>query len=239
MAINQVTLGAVHVWIAELDDLQPMVSSLVDLISGEERSRAMRLRSTQLRLRFITAHAIVRTVLASYIDLAADEIELEVTPQGKPFLADAAVAFNVSQSEGIVACAVAVGGRIGIDIEMVRAVPDADSLAARYFAPAEAAAYGQVAEPERPAAFFSVWTRKEAFVKALGGGQPCPLQEFEVEIAPTVAEPRIATSADEGRWWLRSFEPAAGFVGAIASDHSIDELRRFDVDDEFVRAALA
>jgi 4'-phosphopantetheinyl transferase len=238
VAVHQVTRGSVDVWIADLDEIQPLVSSLVDLISGEERARAMRLRSTQLRLRFITAHAIVRTILSSYVGRAADRIALETTAHGKPFLADASLAFNVSQSEGFVACAVAASGRVGIDIEMIRAVPDADSLAARYFAPAEASAYELVGEHDRPAAFFSVWTRKEAFVKALGGGEPCPLREFAVEIAPAVAEPRIVTTADDGRWWLRSFEPAPGFVGAVACDDCIDALRRFDVDEAFVRAAL-
>jgi 4'-phosphopantetheinyl transferase len=220
----------VHLWTIDLD-LEPAgVSSLLNLLSGEERVRAARMRTTELRLRFIAAHGALRAILARYLGTPASSIRLESSDAGKPFVPGGSVSFNLTHSEAIALCAVAPEGRIGVDVERIRPVADADTIAARYFAPGEAREYAALPRDLRTAAFFATWTRKEAFVKGLGDGLSCPLDSFEVDIAPASVAPRVTADAACGTWHLRSFEPAPGYVGAVACDAPIDELQHLAFD---------
>ena len=221
----------VHLWTVDLDAATSMVASLLNVLSGDERVRAARMRTTESRLRFIVAHGALRTILARYVGVPASSIRFESSDAGKPFVADAPVSFNLTHSEAIAVCAISQGGCIGVDVERIRPVSDADAIVTRYFAPGEASEYASLPAPDRSAAFFSTWTRKEAFVKAIGDGLTCPLRSFEVDVAPSAANPRIVTDPARGDWYLRSFEPAPGYVGAVACDRPIDELQHFAFDD--------
>jgi 4'-phosphopantetheinyl transferase len=226
------TGGAVHVWAIDLDAGPPAVSSLLRFLSGEERVRAARLRTSELRLRFVIAHGALRTILGHYTGIAPAAVPVQTTPAGKPFLPGNMVAFNLSHSDGIAVCAVAVDGQIGVDVERIRPVPDADAIVKRYFAPTEAREYAALANTDRTTAFFSTWTRKEAFVKAIGDGLLCPLDSFEVEVAAASLEPRIATNSCRGDWHLRSFEPAPGYTAAVAFDHPIAAFQLFEFEEK-------
>ncbi|MGH9373015.1 MAG: 4'-phosphopantetheinyl transferase family protein [Vicinamibacterales bacterium] len=226
------TSGTIHLWTIDLDADPVSLGSFLNLLSGDERVRAARLRTTELRLRFVIAHGALRAILARYVGIAAAAIRLDVTASGKPFVPGAPVTFNLSHSEGLAVCAVAPGRHIGVDVERLRPVPDADSIVQRYFAPGEARGYAALPAMERVAAFFSTWTRKEAFVKAIGDGLQVPLDSFEVDIAPSEVEPRIAMDASRGAWHLRSFEPAPGYAGAVACDGPIGSIRRFAFDEQ-------
>jgi 4'-phosphopantetheinyl transferase len=221
----------VHLWRVDLDPETSVVSSLLNVLSGDERVRAARMRTTESRLRFIVAHGALRTILARYVGVSASSIRLESSEAGKPFVPDASVSFNLTHSEAIAVCAISQDGCIGVDVERIRPMPDADAIVTRYFAPGEAREYASLPAPERTAAFFSTWTRKEAFVKAIGDGLTCPLRSFEVDVAPSVTNPRIVTDPARGDWYLRSFEPAPGYAGAVACDRPIDALQHFAFDD--------
>ena len=180
-----------------------MVSSLLDMLSGDERVRAARFRTTELRKRFVVAHGALRTILSGYLGIPPAAVRFDTSGSGKPYVPGARLIFNLSRSEGFALCAITVAGQVGVDIERLRPVDDEDAIVHRYFAPGEMRQYESVRSPERTAAFFSTWTRKEAFVKALGCGLSRPLQEIDVCAAP------------EG-WQVRSFVPGPGLVGAVA-----------------------
>jgi 4'-phosphopantetheinyl transferase len=228
-----VTRGTVHVWTVALDDDPGSVPALLKLLSGEERVRAARLRTTELRVRFIAAHGAFRRVLARYLDTAADAIRFEQTAFGKPFVAGTPVSFNLSHSDGLALCAITVDGQIGVDVERIRPVTDADDIVKRYFAPLEASEYARLPASERPATFFSTWTRKEAFLKATGLGLQRPLDSFEVEVTPGATLPKLTitsgSSSSEPTFCLRSFTPRTGYAAAIALDRVIDAVEFFDV----------
>jgi 4'-phosphopantetheinyl transferase len=215
------TPGSVHVWTIDLNANAAVVSSLLASLSGAERVRAARLRTSELRVRFIVAHGALRTILAHYTRQAAAAIAFETTEAGKPYLPGHQVSFNLSHSDGLAVCAIAPDGRVGVDVERIRGVPDADAIVKRYFASGEARAYATLESGDRTTAFFSTWTRKEAFVKAIGDGLQCPLDSFEVDITASAPLPRIATNGHRGDWYLRSFEPAPGYIGAVALDRAI------------------
>jgi 4'-phosphopantetheinyl transferase len=226
------TKGTVHVWTVGLDAEPDRVSQLLASLSGEERVRAARLRTTELRLRFIVAHGAVRSILGSYLNVGPEQVTFEVTRLGKPSIAGSHLTFNLSHSDGLALCAVAQGGHLGIDVERIRPLLDADGIAKRYFAPKEASAYAACPETERSAVFFSTWTRKEAFLKATGLGLQRPLDSFEVDVTPTEPAPRLVVTRqpapDEPRFFLRAFTPRPRYVAAIAFDRPIETIEFFD-----------
>ena len=223
---------SVHVWRIGLDIAASRVPEFLDLLSGEERVKAARLRTTQLRLRYVVAHGALRTILGRYLEAAPGSLHFLTSPFGKPSLADSPLSFNLSHSEGLALCAISAHGQLGVDVERIRPIVDGDSIVARYFAPAEAADYVALGERDRLAAFFSTWTRKEAFLKATGLGLQRALDSFAVEIDPDAVSPALTINAAPGAaddgFHLRSFVPEAGYAAAVALDRAIDTLELFE-----------
>ena len=154
--------------------------------------------------------------------LAEAEQELRYGAHGKPELAGrfarSGLRFNVSHCDDVAVYAFSCGPEVGIDVEAIRALPDAEAIARRFFSRRENAAYLALDQRDRPLGFFQCWTRKEAFIKALGEGLSHPLDSFDVSLAP--GEPaellRIEpVPGDDRAWRLESFSPAPGYVGAV------------------------
>jgi 4'-phosphopantetheinyl transferase len=217
--------ATVLVWIINLDEEPGLVSTLLPFLSGEERVRASRFRTTALRLRFIVAHGALRHILSRYTGVPPGQVMLATAPTGKPFVPGAPLAFNLSHSDGLAICAVTSEGEIGADVERVRPIDDADSLVERFFAPDERRQYQALDPGDRLAAFYSIWTRKEAFVKATGAGLNRELQSFEVEVSPEATQPRLTCTLEPpDRWALRAFAPRPGYLAAVALDRAIGAL---------------
>ncbi|HEY0418619.1 MAG TPA: 4'-phosphopantetheinyl transferase superfamily protein [Acetobacteraceae bacterium] len=187
------------------------------LLSAEERSRAGRMIAPAAE-HFIAAHGGMRRILGACVGQHPAALRLVVGPFGKPHLPDhPELRFSLSHSRGLAILAATRGMEVGVDIELCR--PVRDGLAERYFAPSEAAALRALPEPDRTVAFFACWTRKEAFVKALGTGLSTRLDSFEVSVRPD--EParlvHVAGDAQEAaRWRLHDLAPAPGYAGAVA-----------------------
>jgi 4'-phosphopantetheinyl transferase len=222
--------ASIHIWTITLDEEPSMVGSLADVLSGDERVRAARLRTTELRVRFVVAHGALRTILSGYLGIPPKAVRFDTTETGKPYVPGAGLTFNLSRSEGLALCAITVEGQVGVDIERLRPVEDEDAIVHRYFAPAEMRQYEAVRSQERTVAFFSTWTRKEAFVKAVGTGVPRELTSFEVEVSPHAVCPRLTLEPEDqqGTWSLRSFSPRPQYVAAVALDRDIEALEFFD-----------
>ena len=195
------------------------------LLSDAERQRASRFVFDRDAHRFIVARARLRQLLAVRLGVRPESVELVYGARGKPALAlpeaDSDLRFNVSHRDEVAVYAFSFGREVGIDVEAVRMIRDADAIAARSFSRRENEAYRALDPRDRLLGFFNCWTRKEAFVKALGDGLSLPLDRFEVSLAP--GEPaRIlrvghTPGADCG-WRLASFSPAPGFVGAVVAE---------------------
>jgi len=192
------------------------------LLSATERERARRLAFARDRRRFIVARARLRQLLATRLGVRPAAIELTSGPYGKPTLAlrfpASNLRFNAAHSSDLAVYAFARGREIGVDVEAIRTIPDADEISARFFSAREAAAYATLDVDSRPVAFVNCWTRKEAFLKAVGGGLSYPLDRVEVSLAPGAPATivRVAdTPGDACGWRLASFTPARGFVGAV------------------------
>jgi 4'-phosphopantetheinyl transferase len=129
-----------------------------------------------------------------------------------------ALRFNASNSGDLAAFAFTAGCEIGVDIEQHRALHEFQNIARRFFSPEEAAELLELPAAEKTDAFFHCWTRKEAYIKALGGGLSIPLDSFRVTLRPGVAARMVSLDGSEDAahgWTLHSFDPAPGFAGAI------------------------
>ena len=200
-------------------DLTPRtVRALAGLLSDDEQQRASRLVFQRDRARFIVARARLRQLLGARLGVSPASVEFSYGARGKPALAarfaDCGVRFNVSHSEDVAVYGFAADREVGVDVEAVRELPDADEIAARCFS-VRKEAYLALAAHDRPLGFFSCWTRKEAFIKAIGDGLSQSLERFDVSLAP--GEPakilRVGGRAGEHCGWRLQALPGARIRG--------------------------
>jgi 4'-phosphopantetheinyl transferase len=197
--------GALELFPLDID--AAAITRLDALLSPAERARAARFHSPRHAQRFIVAHARLRELLAPLLGIAPAQIEFAAGPHGKPALSGAAAAagiqFNLSHSDGMGFIGWARGREIGVDVECWRALRDEAALVRRFFSRAEIAAYEALPEAQRRAGFFALWTRKEAYVKAVGRGLGLPLHSFDVNLEQGEGARLLRPSAhcDDGRCW--------------------------------------
>lgn len=196
---------------------------LVGLLSADERARAARFAFDRERRRYIVARARLRQLLGERLGAAPESLQFVYKAHGKPALARCTgqrdLRFNLSHCGEFAAYAFAEGREVGVDIEEVRELPDADDIAMRFFSRRERSAYLRLPRRERPQGFFNCWTRKEAFIKALGEGLSHPLDTFDVSLAPGKSARLLrvhGVPASRCGWTLYSFDGAPGLVGAVA-----------------------
>jgi 4'-phosphopantetheinyl transferase len=214
----------VEIVVASLTQEPAAVRASASLLSATERERAARFAFVRDARRFIVGRARLRQLLGARLGERPGSVRLISGAHGKPALADAgptSLRFTLSHCDDLAVYALSSGCEVGIDVEAVRPLPDADVIAARFFSPREQVAYCALDPHDRPLGFFHCWTRKEAFVKALGGGLSHPLDSFDVSLAPGAPAEllRHAPEPGDGRSWrLASFVPAPGFVAAVVAE---------------------
>lgn len=213
---------AVYVWRLALDRTPDEVAQLRLVLSEDERERADRYRIERDRARFVVGRGLLRRVLALYLEQAPERLRFAYGPHGKPELAGSRgvnLRFNLAHSDELALLAIALGREVGIDVERVRTDLDVEPLAARYFSPRENAILAALPAEQRSRAFYTCWTRKEAYVKALGEGLGLSLDSFSVALAPGAAPALLAVAGRPGeadRWTLREVEASDGFAAALA-----------------------
>lgn len=215
--------GEVHVWLADLTRIRDSVEHFRALLSADEHARAARFHFDKDRNAYITARGILRTLLGRYVGCPACDIEFQYGERGKPALAgqfaEHPLRFNLSHSGAAAVCAFSLGHDTGVDVERIRADFAGEKIARRFFSAAEVDALLALPNEARVQAFFNCWTRKEAFIKAIGEGLSFPLDEFDVALAPDLPAALLATRSEplEAREWsIHDIKPPEGYAGAVA-----------------------
>jgi len=219
----RVSEGRVHVWRADLDLPPERTREMERLLSPDERLRAERFVVDGVRDRFVVARSVLRNLLSRYVSVPPSDLRFSYTEHGKPDLAHPAstIRFNVSHSQGLAVYAVVANRSVGIDVEYLyrRAIMDRLKLAHRLFSDREYNTLAAMPRSRRDHAFLACWTRKEAFVKAIGQGLSCPLDQFDVTVEPDDPAELLATRwdpLDAERWTMTSIDPGPDYVGALA-----------------------
>ncbi|HEY7414459.1 MAG TPA: 4'-phosphopantetheinyl transferase superfamily protein [Ktedonobacteraceae bacterium] len=213
----------VHVWLAELEQPARTVQQLASVLSEDESLRARRFYFERDRRRFIVARGVLRRILGWYLDLPPALLQFTYGPRGKPSLLAASggerLRFNVSHSHELALYAVTRDRELGVDIEFMRPLDDAENIARHFFSASEQATLRSLPASLKHQAFYNCWTRKEAYIKATGEGLSQPLDEFDVSLAP--GEPAkllsVVGKPDEvRRWSFEALQPPAGYAAALA-----------------------
>jgi len=219
----------IHVWYAALQNDED-AERLEPLLSTDELQRANRFRFAEHRRRFVIARGCLRRLLGEYLQSDARELFFAYSAEGKPSLDvrhRTDLRFNVSHSGEIAAYAFTLGRNIGIDVELMRRDVDVDEIPKRFFSCAEQQSMSTLQGEAKVQGFFNCWTRKEAYVKAVGTGLSLPLGDFDVSLLPGEPARLVATRPDPGvadRWRMASLDFGSGYAGAVIVEGDIDRL---------------
>jgi len=206
----------VHSWCVSLDVPPETSAGLYATLTSDERNRSARLRFERDRRRFVVAHGVLRELLGRYLGIPPGSVRFVYNAFGKPALSPALgrLKFNLSHSADLALIAIAADAEIGVDLEFIREQSDWAEIARCFFSAAERDRLNRLPSHLYPQAFFSCWTKKEAYVKARGEG-----------LALLDGTPTDAVLAR--RWSLYTLQPAPGYVGALAVEGKGRRLRQW------------
>lgn len=209
----------VHVWLAMLNFSDQELAEFFALLSANEQARALRFHFPKDYQRFVAARGILRKLLGRYVNCKPQAIEFTYGSHGKPMLAnDPTIQFNVSHSQNVALYAFSNQYEVGIDIEAKDKLRKVEAIAQRFFSTQESAVIKNLSGDSKAEAFFNGWTRKEAFLKALGKGLSYPLKQVEVTMDPK--EPAKFLALDDpdlkiDDWSLYDLKPLPEFAAAL------------------------
>lgn len=204
-----------RLWLATL--AEPPADDDAGLLSRTERARAERFVFERDRRRYVAAHAALRRTLAQELGEAPQALRFETDRFGKPWLDHAAPwAFSLSRCGDLAVIALAPQGAIGVDLELLREVPDGEALAAQHFGVAERAEWRALPPAQRAAALLRCWTRKEACLKAIGSGLSVPPQQVDAGIGGARRDVSVVTEAGPVGLVVESLPEVEGRLIALA-----------------------
>lgn len=176
----------VHIWCADLNSHDISFEQMLKPLNHEEKERAARYVRDEDRLHFIAARSILRDILSRYCDCDPINIEFEYNTKGKPFLSKEQshlnIHFNLSHSNDLALYAISKMENVGIDIEYTKRNIHPLEIAERFFSKDEILLLSHLPIAEQLNGFYKIWTRKEAYVKAIGEGITHPLDQFSVDL---------------------------------------------------------
>jgi len=226
---QEVRLAAseVHVWSTRLDACEEETGSCWEVLSSDERQRAERFRFVSDRLRFVVARGVLRKLLGRYLGMPGSEVRLRYGMFGKPALHDwheSDLHFNLAHCRELALYGFARSRRVGLDVEsgtprfLMPGVPECS------FTAAEQHALHALPPARRTLASLTLWTRKEAYVKALGCGLQQDLRSFEISVPPAwpAVLRRVDGDAERSHWSFHHLEPAQNFVGTLCVENKAE-----------------
>ena len=224
--------GAVHVWRIALNQEDDKLERFRRTLEASELERAGRFYFDKHRRHFIVGRGFLRTVVARYLGAQPHALRFEYGAYGKPALGSGhTLRFNLSHSNEVALLAVALDAELGVDVEHIRADFATEDIARRYFSRAEVEVFNALPPEERVAAFFRCWTRKEAYIKAIGKGFSQALDAFDVTLAPEVAPALLRAEEDDAsRWFLTDVPVGESYAGALIVERPVAEVRFFRQD---------
>jgi 4'-phosphopantetheinyl transferase len=211
-----------------------VVPSAVSELNPDEVARAERYLVEPPRRQFVATRAALRRLCGAMLSLAPRDVVFEFAQFGKPAVAAVqnphGLTFNVSHSGAWAVIAIGWQRRIGVDIETQEARRDWRGLAERFFSTDERRQLAALPEPLRHAAFYRIWTSKEAYLKATGLGMSLPLEDFTVAADPNIP-PQVLSAKDDPsastRWAGRAFSPDGVTFGTLLWDGGAADVRQW------------
>ena len=215
------TDNEVHIWIANLDQI--ILRGDEERLPLSERIRADKYHYQIHKNRYIIQHTLLRLIIGHYQGIGFFEGEFYLGEHRKPYLSGIngkdTICFNISNSDSMGIFAFSKNLEIGVDIELVRDIPEMDKIVEQFFSAKEKDFLRSLPENRKKKAFYSCWTRKEAFLKAIGDGLVQSLDKFDLDLIPGELTRILRMGEDskiESRWFIQNLKPAPNYVGAFA-----------------------
>lgn len=205
-----------RVWQVDLRSFEGRIEDFAGPVLGEDEMRRGG-EALDVWRRRVIARAALRVALGIYLDRPPDSLVFALGPGGRPELAGdpAGASFSLSRAGELCLIAICEEGPVGIDVEEVRDVPELASLVRSRFAASEATAILERSGKSRLRAFYRCWTRKEAYLKAVGTGVGAGLERVVVSVDEHPAL-LAAPGAGAGEWSLLDLGLEGDFAGAVA-----------------------
>ncbi|MEO8664515.1 MAG: 4'-phosphopantetheinyl transferase superfamily protein [Ignavibacteria bacterium] len=215
----QIPGNEIHIYSIDSKVVVNEIESFREVLSEFEILKAKRFKFDKDKKNYIVFRSTLRKILSEYLITDPSSITFSYSEKGKPYIKDSILKFNVSHSRSLAVYAVTLNDELGIDTEHIKKMPDAFEIAQRYFSIKENTEFAELKKGEIPLSFFNCWTRKEAFIKALGYGLSYPLADFSVSFKPG-DEPQISWIKDNDKkkneWSLFNIDIAKGYVTSLA-----------------------
>lgn len=223
--------GEVHLWLTSTLMDENRLKLIESFLLDEEIARANRFHFDRDRRQFVIARGLLRMFLESYSGVSYKrQTVFQKGQHGKPYAANSEVMFNVAHTGNYVLIGFSRGVDLGVDIEMMEPQRDFLAIAERYFSTAEQSALRELEDSDVATGFYNAWTRKEAFLKAVGVGLSDHLHGFDVSLSP-YEEARIVSirpidpawkGETASQWSLFALDAAPDVAGALAQKGAID-----------------
>jgi len=217
----------IHVWRGNINLTKLQVEGMLKILSKDELERAGRFRFERDQKRFIAARGLLRQILSFYIEKSPHTFQFEYNNYGKPILVTDSgcdtLSFNLSHSGTIALYAFTYDRKIGIDIERIRDDVAIEQIAQSFFSPSEIGSLMKINKNMLTEVIFQYWTRKEAFLKAIGEGISFPMKQFDVSLVSGRALTPITLLSDNlesSVWYGQDLFPGCGYAAAIAVEGS-------------------
>jgi len=217
--------NAVHVDLLDTANAEALarLDSYRQFMTPDEHARMARFVFEKDRRAFLLTRALVRTTLSRYAPVAPDAWRFIANVHGRPEILDRPdgvpdLRFNISHTDGLIACAVTIGREVGVDVEHIGRHLTHD-IAGRHFAPSEVTDLRRLPDDEQRTVFYDYWTLKESYIKARGFGLALPLGDFAFKLNPP-APPTIsfepALDDDPATWQFEQEWPTPAHRLALA-----------------------
>ncbi len=220
----QLSSQEIHVWLVNLKTISDSIPTMYSLLSFDEINKANEFKAEQHKVNYILTRGSLRKILTLYLQVEAEEIKFLYNEYGKPYLdsnyIENSLYFNLSHSDDLAIFAISKTNNLGIDLEKIKSIDDYLNIAQENFSQQEVADLMSYTKDEQLAAFYRCWTRKEAFIKAIGDGLSYPLNQFTVSLK--TKELGLIQC-----WSIHSLIPIPGFESALAFDGHCDQLRYY------------
>jgi len=234
--LNDIILpeNCIDIWFTPLLSDNVPVDRFQNCLSQDEVLRVSRLCTFSAKIRFAASRTFLRRILANYLKIQPAKVELRYDALGKPSLSEtyqkSGICFNLSHSHGMALLGIAREKAVGVDIEKVRTVPYIDKIASRHFSPGEYTFFQGSPESKKMDVFFTLWTRKEALLKALGKGLTFPMHSIEVLRTPYESAHFFNGSGNMdhiSEWHIEDIEICMEYRAALAVEGNYGMIRLF------------
>ncbi len=209
----------IHVWLLDIFSITKSDEMFDDILSEDEIVKKNKYHFLNDRIVYSTSRGILRILLSKYLDVFGSSIQFKYNQYGKPSInktSNLDIKFNLSHSKEFAVLVFTLDDEIGVDIEFINHELVIHEIADKYFSKAEVNELYKLTPEDQRTAFFNIWTRKEAYIKAKGKGLSIPLDSFDVSV--NVDNPRILRSVNDEKLdniYLNNLNIHSDYCGTI------------------------